>query len=79
MLGYITARKALEIGMTHHGSYYGIPIWMSLYDPELQITAKWKPLDWLIPVISGCENLIRPLVFPDDAPCFQLKVGEKIK
>lgn len=34
MLGYITEKKAKTEGFTHHGSYYGIPIWMGNIEAE---------------------------------------------
>lgn len=79
MLGYVTEKTALACGMTHHGSYYGIPLWIDLNDPEFCICAKWVPLDYLIPVFSYFESTIRPFVFPDDPPVFQFKVGAEIK
>lgn len=79
MLGYVTEKTALACGMTHHGSYYGIPLWMNLDGPELSLQAKWMPLDYLIPVFSWFENIIRPIIFPDDDPVFQLKVGRDIR
>ena len=28
--GYINAAQALELGFTHHGSCFGIPVWMTV-------------------------------------------------
>jgi hypothetical protein len=78
MFGYVTKRKALKDGMTHHGSYYGIPIWMQIEDEDFSVCAKWVPLDYLILIVSWAENIIRPIIFPDDDAIFQFRIGRDI-
>lgn len=34
MLGWMTEKQAKQNGFTHHGSYYGIPLWMSDDDQQ---------------------------------------------
>ena len=41
--------------------------------------AKWKPLDYLIPAFCRIEGFMRSVLFPDDEPVFQFKVGSKNK
>lgn len=76
MLGYATKAKAKAAGMTHFGSYYGIPVYMAEVDSEAPIVwAKWAPLDLLMLVFSLIEGLLFPLVHGADAePCFMFKV-----
>nr|WP_286946263.1 hypothetical protein [Pseudomonas sp. UBA6718] len=75
-LGYTTAAEAKALGCTHHGSYYGIPIWMGDIDSEAPLVfAKWAPLDYLILASSFIEGLLFPLVHgPDAQPMFMFKV-----
>lgn len=81
MLGYTTALEAIALGCTHHGSYYGIPIWLGDIDGEAPLAfAKWAPLDLLIPVFSCIEGLLFPLVHGADAqPMFMFKVKGEIE
>ncbi|NNN24367.1 hypothetical protein [Pseudomonas nitroreducens] len=81
LLGYTTAHEAKALGCTHHGSYYGIPIWMGDVDSEAPLAfAKWAPLDLLIPVAACIEGLLFPLVHGTDAePAFMFKVKEPIE
>lgn len=72
MLGYTTTNVAKQMGCTHYGSYYGIPIWMGDIDREAPLVfAKWAPLDYLIPAFSIIEGLLFPLVHgPHEQPMF---------
>ena len=81
MFGYITERKAVTYGMTHHGTYYWIPIWVAPENPKtgFSLCAKWMPLDYMIPIISSGEMFLRACFFPNDEPCFQFKIGRRIK
>jgi hypothetical protein len=81
MLGYTTAKEAKAHSCTHHGSYYGIPLWMGDIDSEAPLVfAKWAPLDHLITVFSYVEGLLFPIVHgPDAQPMFMFKVEGQIK
>lgn len=81
MLGYMTEREAANHGLTHHGSYYGIPLWMGDIDSEAPLMfAKWAPLDFMIEVFSLVEGLLFPLVHgPDAQPMFMFRVKGEIK
>ena len=80
MFGYITEKKAVTYGMTHHGLYYWIPIWISQHSGSgFSCCAKWIPLDYMIPMISSAEMFLRAYLFPDNEPCFQFKIGKRIK
>ena len=78
MLGYMTKSEALAAGMTHHGSYYGIPVWMAPDDPDFLCCAKWRPFDYLMTVFSFIECLMRSLLEPEEEPVFQFKVLKSI-
>lgn len=81
MIGYTTAKMAKGLGCTHHGSYYGIPIWMGDIDSEAPLVfAKWAPLDLLMLAFSWIEGLLFPLVHgPEAQPMFMFKVGSEIE
>jgi len=80
MLGYVTEKAAKASGCSHHGSYYGIPLWMGDIDSEAPLVfAKWAPLDFVIPVFSLIEGLLWPLVHGRDTePMFMFKVKQAI-
>lgn len=78
MLGYMTKTDAVKAGMTHHGSYYGIPVWVAPDHPDFLCCTKWRPLDYLLPVFHRIEGVMRSILFPDDEPMFQFKIGKKI-
>lgn len=79
MLGYMTVKEAKAAGMTNHGSYYGIPLWIACSGNGCSVAAKWSPMDNLSPLFAHIEGFIRSVMFPDDEPCFQFKVGSEIK
>jgi hypothetical protein len=55
LIGYVTKKKALALGFTHHGSYWGIPIYMDDNNDCPTICAKWIPLYCLFPLVEFFE------------------------
>jgi hypothetical protein len=41
---------------THEGYYWGIPVWISDVDGDFNVDAKFRPLDYLIPVVSWFDE-----------------------
>lgn len=79
LLGYMTACEALREGFTHHGSYYGIPVWVAEGGPDgLMVATKWAPLEYVMTVFHYIEGLLRSVFDPDDVPTFQFMVGKPI-
>lgn len=78
MLGYITEKQALEIGFTHHGSYYGIPIWIS-DDAYPLVAAKWAPMEYLITAGHYIEGFIQSVFYPNDEQGFIFQFNRPIK
>jgi hypothetical protein len=83
MLGYMTAKEARSHGFTHHGSYFGIPVWVG--NPEraddvggVMIATKWAPMEYLMTVFHYIEGFMRAVLFPDAEPRFQFQVGPEI-
>lgn len=76
-LGFITEGEALELGYSHHGRYYGLPVWLGdIVDIDdwggPSMTAKCRWLDWLLPVIARVEVAI----YQDQ--CFKILIGKPI-
>lgn len=79
MLGYMTAKEAKAQGFTHHGKYFGIPVWIG--NPErdgMLVATKWAPLEYLMTLFHAIEGLMRATLYPEDEPAFQFQVGPKI-
>jgi hypothetical protein len=51
---WMSPAAALRAGFTNHGSYYGLPVWMS-DDERPLVGAKSGLLNVLVPVISAIE------------------------
>jgi hypothetical protein len=80
LLGYMTARRALADGFTHHGRYFGIPVWMGdIEDAGPTVAAKWAPLDFLIVLVHHIEGALASWMFPDAEPMFQFLLGPAIE
>lgn len=77
MLGYMTEKEALLKGFTHHGSYYGISLWV-LPNEAFVVAAKWGPLEYLMPITMAIEQIIVGILYPDQEPSFMFKTGKAI-
>lgn len=74
-LGYMTPAQAVANGLTHHASYYGLPVWVGgLETDELMVAAKWAPAEWLMPAMHTIEGVLLQLFFPEREPSFMFKV-----
>lgn len=85
MFGYMTVEKAKAMGFTHHGSYYGVPIYLGFAsDPQTDmeegpaVAVKWMPMDLVFDLFAAIEQFVRPMMFPEDEPVFQFKVGDPL-
>ena len=76
MLGQISKEEALGYGATHHGSYYGIPIWIN---PKTNLAfPKNDMLEPLMIVFSFIECFIKSII-PNSDLNFQYTVKERIE
>lgn len=75
--GHMTADEALKRGFTHHGKYYGIPVWLAPDDPDFPVVTKWAPLEGVMTAIGFFECIFR-LIFGDEE-LFQFLVTGKIE
>lgn len=71
IFGYMTAKEARSHGFTHHGSYFGIPVWITPEDAE--------PMDHVMTVAHYVEGFLRSTMFPYDEPGFQFSIGKRIE
>lgn len=81
LLGYMSAADALAGGYTHHGSYFGLPLWLGDVDNQwgLQVAAKWAPLDFLVVPCSYIEEALAAVFLPGREPGFRFWVGPPIQ
>ena len=77
MFGFISRQQALAEGFTHHGSYYGIPIWITEAE-EPMVCAKWMFGEWLITVAAHIEGFIYVAFMPGVEPMFTFLYKGKI-
>jgi hypothetical protein len=77
MLGYMTIAQAKSYGFTNHGSYFGIPCYIC-DDSDFMVATKWAPMEYLMTAFHVIEQTLRPMMFPDDPPGFQFKVGSPL-
>jgi len=78
MLGYMTERQAKANGFTHHGSYYGIPVWIRDPHGEFCVATKWAPFEWLMTAAHVFEGFLLSTFFPERPPAFRFIVKRPI-
>ena len=78
MLGYMTAKKAKAEGFSHHGKYYGIPVWIGDVHGDFVVATKWEPFEPLMTLFTYIEGFLRAIMFPNEEPVFQFQIGKEI-
>lgn len=78
MLGYMTAKEAVKNGFTHHGKYFGVPVWIAP-DNGFMVATKWAPLEYAMTAGHYIEGFLRSVFYPDDEPAFQFFLGTEIE
>lgn len=80
-LGIMTKAEAKALGFTHHGSYYGIPLWMGdVHSEGPSVAVMWAPLDFVMDLFMHIEGFMFPLIHGADAePMFMFKVAGELK
>jgi len=76
MLGYMTAQKAKAEGFTHHGKYFGIPVWIGDPDGEMLVATKFWWMDPLMTLAHHIEGLCH--VMRGTEPSFMFLLGAEI-
>lgn len=77
MLGYMTASQAKRLGFTHHGKYYGIPVWVGDPYGDCMVATKWAPLELLMSLWHYVEGLCHAMRGTE--PTFMFMVGREIE
>lgn len=62
----------------HHGSYYGIPVWIGDPRGEFRVATKWAPLECVMTATQVIEGLLLDTFYPDDEPAFRFVVKRAI-
>lgn len=57
LFGFMTEEKAKELGFTHHGSYFGVPIYIGDPYGQCMVTTKHPLLDPLFDLMSVFEGV----------------------
>lgn len=76
MLGYMSAKEAKAHGFTHHGKYFGIPVWIGDPHGDCMVATKWAPMEFAMSVAHYIEGAIHSLRGTE--PTFMFLVGRKI-
>ena len=73
MFGYMTKKEALELGFTHNGTYYGIPIYITPGEYP-RVSVKFLPFEYVFDFFSWLEfKLVEYNLYPgDEIPNFVL-------
>lgn len=79
MLGYTNSKQALAEGYTHHGHYFGIPVWIGEPDGEFRVKVKHVLLEHVMDAATCVEAFLRGVFRPDDPPGFQFRLGSEIE
>ena len=74
--GYVTASEAIELGFTHHGSYYGIPCWIGDVYGDFQVMTKWAPMEYVMTIFHYIEGFMNDALGRE--PSFMFKLRGKI-
>jgi hypothetical protein len=75
--GYMTVDEALKNGFTHHGKYYGIPVYLALDNFDFPVATKWAPMEGVMTVIAFIETYLR--IMFDAGDFFQFAVMGEIE
>lgn len=78
MLGYMSADDARAYGFTHHGKYYGIPLWIAPH-AGFMVATKWALMEVVMTVAHYVEGFLQQLFWPNDMPGFHFELGDRIK
>jgi hypothetical protein len=78
MLGFMSAKQAKAAGFTHHGSHYGIPVWIGDPEGDFMVATKWAPAELLMTLFHYIEGFIQSVVWPDEEHGFQFALGQAI-
>ena len=76
MFGDMTAKDAKAEGFTHHGKYFGVPVWIGDPDAQMLVATKWAPMEYLMSVVHCIEGAIHSMRGTE--PSFMFHLGREI-
>ena len=77
--GWMTKVRAKDAGFTNHGSYYGIPLYIT-DDAAPMVCPKHVLLEPVMDLFVSIEMFLFPIVHGAEAePVFRFVVGKKIE
>lgn len=76
-LGFMTAKVAKTHGFTHHGAYYGIPIWIGDPDGDFLACTKWAPMEYVMTLFHYIEGFC--WMIRGEEPGFIFQIGDEIE
>ena len=75
---YISERQAKKLGFTHHGSYYGLPVWIGFDGMgELSAGCKVPMCDFIMTLFHHIEGFMNYTMGREQM--FMFKVGKEIE
>lgn len=77
MIKRITKKEALDHGFTHHGSYFGIPMWMTDSESPL-VTVKFSCMNVVFDMADQIEGFLFGVFWPNDIRVTTFKIGREI-
>lgn len=77
LIGYksVSVAKGMEV-FDHHGSYYGVPIYMGDIGGQTYTMVKWVIMEPVFDLFEMLEPIMRRIFYGEDNVCFQFTVGK---
>lgn len=73
----MTKKEALLNGFTHHGSYYGIPLWINPNN-DFVVATKWLPMEYVMDLVHVIEYIVQDVFYSDIDHFFSFNIGKEI-
>jgi len=79
VIGYKSIAAAIEMEVfDHHGSYYGVPIYLGDIGGNHYTMVKWVILEPVFDLFEMIEPTMRRMIYGEGSECFQFTVGKPI-
>jgi hypothetical protein len=78
MFERITRDEAIDLGFTHEGYTYGIPVWLTL-NGEFMVATKFEILDPVLTVFEWIDQRLHALFHPDEPFHFSMVIKSAIQ
>jgi len=80
MFSYLTKEDLLRQKFTHHGRYYGLPIWIGDHgdDKQFMIAPKYKFTGKIMHLMMGADEIIQFFTRPGEEYSLKFFIGREI-